>query len=71
MNNQKHEDSQLKMAKDIVIGFWQNELQHFQNTETMIKFHDVASRNPEELLDDYKAIKRILDFAINKIEEEI
>lgn len=58
----------LDIAKDVVVSFWSNELQHCQDAETVARYHSVATAKPEELLEHYKSIKKIMEIAIKELE---
>lgn len=60
-----------EVAREIVVSFWrERSRQAIGNVETIEELYRVQSSKPEELAEDYKAIRTIMNEALKRIREE-
>lgn len=55
---------ELNFAYDLVAAFWK--AQGFSSHEAIAKYHSVVNSKPEDLEEDYRTIRDILDKAIEE-----
>ncbi len=60
---------EVRVAKWLVISFWEKRVNEEPlNYEALGKLCDVQHADPEKLIPDFKAIRRILGLAIKELE---
>lgn len=55
---------ELNFAHDLVVAFWK--AQGFSSHEAIEKYYSAINSRPEDLVGDYRAIRDILDKAIEE-----
>ena len=55
---------ELEFAQNLVLAFWGARV--ISNHEEMSKYHSVINSKPEDLVEDYRTIRDILDKAIEE-----
>lgn len=59
----------VRVSKKLVESFWEKRLEeNYKNREAVAKLYDVRHAKPEDLIPDFKAIRRILGLAIKELE---